>query len=230
MEVVTDSRANLDPVLDTTVAHQARVVRYLAGPAGIRQFLDIGTGLPSADNTHEVAQAVAPESRVVYVDNDPIVMAHARALLTGDPRGATAYIEADLRDYRSILNHPDLRATLDLSEPVALLLVAILHFLPDEEDPVDIVHGLMSGLPSGSYLVASHASTDHTPVAVQAQIRNALKHGSIHARSGVEFSRFFHGLDLVPPGVVSIADWRPDSADRLTPLEAGACGAVGRKP
>ena len=211
-------------------AFMGRAVEYLAGEVGIRQFLDVGTGIPAPNNTHEVAQRVAPSSRVVYVDNDPIVMAHARALLTSDPRGATAYIEGDLRRFPTLLEHQDVVETLDLSQPVALLLVAVLHFLPDDEDPFSIVQGLMSLLPPGSYLVASHASTDHTPPAIQAQIINAMKHGSVYARSGVEFSRFFDGLELVEPGVVSIADWRPSLDDHLTPLEAGACGAVGRKP
>jgi hypothetical protein len=211
-------------------AFMVRAVQYLVAEAGVRQFLDIGTGIPAPNNTHEVAQAIAPEARVAYVDNDPIVMAHARALFTSTSQGATSYIEADLRDYPSILRHPDLTGMLDLTRPVGLLLVAILHFLPDEQDPFTIVRGLMDALPPGSYLVASHASTDHTPVAVQAQITNALKHGSIHARSGQQFSRFFDGLELVEPGVASIADWRPSSPDHLTPQEAGACGAVGRKP
>jgi S-adenosyl methyltransferase len=211
-------------------AFMGRAIEYLAGEAGIRQFLDIGTGIPAPNNTHEVAQRVAASCRVVYADNDPIVMAHARALITSGDHGATAYIEGDLRRYPAILEHQDFVETLDLSEPVALLLVAVLHFLPDEEDPFSIVHGLMSLLPSGSYLVASHASTDHTPPAIQAQIINAMKHGSVYARSGSQFSHFFEGLELVEPGVVSIADWRPASPDHLTPLEAGACGAVGRKP
>jgi hypothetical protein len=211
-------------------AFMGRAVRYLVREAGIRQFLDIGTGIPAPNNTHEVAQEIAPETRVVYVDNDPIVMSHARALFTSASPGATSYIEADLRDYPSILDHPDLTATIDPSQPVGLLLVAILHFLPDGEDPYKTVRGLVSALPSGSYLVASHATTDHTPPAVQAQIIGAMKHGSVYARPGVEFARFFDGLELVEPGVVSIADWRPDSPDHLTPAQAGACGAVGRKP
>jgi S-adenosyl methyltransferase len=211
-------------------AFMGRAVRYLVREAGIRQFLDIGTGIPAPNNTHEVAQAIAPESRVVYVDNDPIVTAHARALLAGTPQGRTAYIEADLRDYQSILEHPQLRATIDLSRPVALLLVAVLHFVPDEEDPYAIVRGLVAALPPGSYLVVSHANGDHTTLDLQAQIVEAMPHGSIYAREGSEFSRFFNGLELVDPGVVSTADWRPTDPDHLSPAEAGATAAVARKP
>lgn len=138
-------------------------MRHLAREEGIRQFLDIGTGIPTADNTHEVAQAIAPESRVVYVDNDPIVLAHARALLTSSPEGATAYIDADLRDPERILRHPDLLRTIDLSRPVALMLVAILHFVGDDDDPYAVVTRLLDALPPGSYLAASHATHDYLP-------------------------------------------------------------------
>ncbi|MGH3264356.1 MAG: SAM-dependent methyltransferase, partial [Trebonia sp.] len=141
----------------------ARAVRYLAGDVGIRQFLDIGTGLPSASNTHEVAQEVAPDSRVVYADNDPLVLAHARALLTSTPAGRTAYIEADLREPEKILANPAVRETLDFGRPVALMLVAILHFFTDEEDPGGIVTTLLAALPPGSYLVASSLSPEHNP-------------------------------------------------------------------
>jgi len=138
----------------------ARVVTYLAGEVGVRQFLDIGTGLPTANNTHEVAQAVAPSSRVVYVDNDPLVLAHARALLTSSPEGRTAYIHADLRDPAAILNDPVTRDVLDFTQPVALMLIAILHMIPDEEQPAEIISTLLDALPSGSYLVASHTALD----------------------------------------------------------------------
>src|SRR6201996_1517920 len=133
----------------------ARVVRYLAGDAGIRQFLDIGTGLPTADNVHEVAQSVAPSARVVYADNDPLVLAHARALLTSSPEGRTAYIHADLRDPASILSDPAVQQVLDLGRPVALMLVAVLHFVPDEFEPARVLRTLTDALPSGSYVVAS---------------------------------------------------------------------------
>ena len=139
----------------------ARVVRYLAGEVGIRQFLDIGTGLPTADNMHEVAQAVAPSARVVYVDNDPLVLAHARALLTSSPEGRTAYIHADLRDPAAILNDPVTREVLDFTQPIALMLIAILHMIPDEEKPAEIVATLLDALPPGSYVVASHITGEH---------------------------------------------------------------------
>ena len=137
-----------------------RAVNYLAGEEGIRQFLDIGTGLPSASNVHEVAQQIAPDARVVYVDNDPLVLAHARALLTSSPAGQTAYIDADLREPEKILAHPVVRQTLDFGQPIALMLVAILHFIADEEDPANIVASLLDALPPGSYLVASHVTPE----------------------------------------------------------------------
>src|ERR1700678_3182862 len=136
-------------------------VRYLVAEAGVRQFLDIGAGLPTANNVHEVAQAIAPESRVAYVDNDPIVMAHARALLTSRPGGRTAYIQADLHDPDTILNHPSVRGTLDFGQPIALVLMAILHFFPAEDNPAGIVSTLLAALPPGSYLVASHVTADY---------------------------------------------------------------------
>src|SRR3984893_7451424 len=138
-----------------------RAVNYLAGEAGIRQFLDIGTGLPTANNTHEVAQAVAPSAHVVYVDKDPLVLAHARALLTSSPEGRTAYIHADLRDPAAILNDPVTREVLDFTQPVALMLIAILHMIPDEEKPAEILATLLDALPSGSYIVASHITGEH---------------------------------------------------------------------
>ena len=144
-------------------AFLGRAVRYLAAEAGIRQFLDIGTGLPTTSNVHEVAQAVAPSSRVVYTDNDPMVLAHARALLTSAPEGRTAYIHADLRDPAAILSDPATRDVLDFSQPIALMLVAVLHFIPDEDNPAAILATLLDALPSGSYLVASHSTAEHAP-------------------------------------------------------------------
>ena len=211
----------------------ARAVEYLAREAGVRQFLDIGTGLPSANNVHEVAQRVAPDSRVVYVDNDPLVLVHARALLTSDPAGRTAYIHADLRDPEKILADPVVRDTLDLSQPVALMLVAILHFIPDEDDPGAIVSALMSGLAPGSYLVSSHVTAELDPEGVHGMER-AYRAGGLWAgaRPAADFGRlFFTGLDLVDPGVVLISDWRP-AGDDLQPLasEVSSNGGVGRKP
>jgi hypothetical protein len=142
-------------------AFLGRAVRYLTAEVGIRQFLDIGSGLPTAGNVHEVAQSVAPESRVMYLDNDPIVMAHARALLVSHPAGRTAYVQADLHDPEAILALPAVRETLDFGQPVALMLLAVLHFFPDEEDPHGIVATLLRALPPGSYLVASHVTSDY---------------------------------------------------------------------
>ncbi|MEV5768757.1 SAM-dependent methyltransferase [Micromonospora sp. NPDC052213] len=213
-----------------------RAVRHLAREAGIRQFLDIGTGIPTADNTHEVAQAATPESRVVYVDNDPIVLAHARALLSSSPEGATAYIDADLRDPEKILQHPDLLRTIDLSRPVALMLVAILHFVPDGDDPYAVVARLLEALPPGSYLAASHATYDHLSPEVAREARAAGRggspHGVISLRSLAEFTRFFDGLEVVEPGVTSVAEWRAEDAPlpRPTAAEVSMYGAVARKP
>jgi hypothetical protein len=147
-------------------AFLGRAVRYLAEEAGIRQFLDIGTGLPSANNVHEVAQSVAPDARVVYVDNDPIVLTHAKALLTGAPQGRTAFIQADLREPERILANPTTREILEFDQPMALLLVAVLHFIPDNENPRTIVRTLVDALPSCSYMVASHVTPEHDPESV----------------------------------------------------------------
>ncbi|MBO4206891.1 SAM-dependent methyltransferase [Micromonospora echinofusca] len=214
-----------------------RAVAYLTREAGIRQFLDIGTGIPTADNTHEVAQSIAPESRVVYVDNDPIVLAHARALLTSAPEGATAYIDADLRDVDTILGHPDLRRTIDLDQPVALMLVAILHFIHDRDDPYTIVDRLLDALPVGSYLVASHATDDYLPPQVAAAARESAnaegQHGTIILRSRDEFVRFLDrpGLSMIEPGITSVAHWRAEHEPqpRPTAAEAGIYAAVVRK-
>ncbi|MDG4751197.1 SAM-dependent methyltransferase [Micromonospora sp. WMMD718] len=213
-----------------------RAVRHLAGEAGIRQFLDIGTGIPTADNTHEVAQSTDPRARVVYVDNDPIVLAHARALLTSSPEGATAYLDADLRDPERILAHPDLRRTLDLSQPVALMLLAVLHFVPDGEDPYAIVGRLLDALPVGSYLAASHATHDYLPEELAAEAKAAARgggpHGVINLRSREEVVRFFDGLELVEPGVCSVAEWRADGEPEPRPsvVDVSMYGGVARKP
>jgi hypothetical protein len=213
-------------------AFLGRAVRYLAGEAGIRQFLDIGTGIPAAGNTHEVAQAVAPGSRVVYVDNDPIVMAHARALMASHPAGATAFIQADLRDPEKILAHPDLRATLDLGQPVALMLIAILHFLSDEENAQGIVSTVLDALPSGSYLAVTNLTADfldpeQTAVAVSAAQGSGITYVP---RTEEQVAAFFAGLDMVTPGVVPLLAWRPDPDDvPEDPRAAYVYAAVGRK-
>jgi hypothetical protein len=211
-------------------AFMQRAVRFLAAEAGIRQFLDIGTGLPTANNVHDVAQGIAPESRIVYVDNDPLVLTHARALLTSSPEGATAYIDADVRNPEKILLDSAVLDTLDMSQPVALLLVAILHFIEDDDDPYAIVRQLVGALPAGSYLVLSHATFDPLDAETIAAM-NAVNEGikpRFCPRTRSEFSRFFDGLDLLEPGIVSVSDWRPGSGPRPTPAEATGYGAVAR--
>ncbi len=213
-------------------AFLGRAVRYLAGEAGIRQFLDIGTGLPTTENVHEVAQAAAPSSRVVYADNDPLVLAHARALLTSSPEGRAAYIHADLRDPSSILSSATVREVLDFSQPVALMLVAILHFFPDEYEPAKVIATLLDALPPGSYLAASHLTTEHDPAATGAGQRTMRGAGiAMQKRDADEFARLaFSGLELVPPGVVLVSEWRPeDSGPRPLPAEVNCYGGVARK-
>ncbi|HVT71219.1 MAG TPA: SAM-dependent methyltransferase [Trebonia sp.] len=214
-------------------AFLGRAVRFLTAEAGIRQFLDIGTGLPTTNNVHEVAQRIAPSSRVVYVDNDPLVLAHARALLTSSPEGRTAYIQADLRDPAAILADPVTRDVLDFSQPIALMLVAILHFIPDEFEPARILATLLDALPSGSYLVASQVSMEDNPVLI-GNAMSAYRAAGLpaQARDSGDFARLaFAGLDLVPPGVVLVSEWRPASdAPRPTPAELSIYGGVGRKP
>ncbi|MFY1697987.1 MULTISPECIES: SAM-dependent methyltransferase [unclassified Solwaraspora] len=205
----------------------ARAVRHLAGPAGVRQFLDIGTGLPTADNTHEVAQAVAPEARIVYVDNDPLVLVHARALLTSTPQGVTDYIDADLRDPESILREAG--RTLDFSQPVALMLMGILGHIADDDDAAGIVGRLLDALPSGSYL-ALYDGADTSPGVVEAaRIWNESANPQYHLRSPQRISRFFDGLDLVEPGVAPVNRWRPEPDQARLPESDQYCG-VGRKP
>jgi hypothetical protein len=191
-------------------AFLARGVHYLA-EAGVRQFLDIGTGIPSGNNTHEVAQRVAPGSRVVYVDNDPIVLAHARALLVGDPAGATDFLDADLRDTAQILDHA--AGVLDFSRPVAVMLVAVLHLIGPDDDPYGIVQQLMAQVPPGSYLLLSHVASDIEPekMAEMGKRLNRLLTQKGWYRSQPEVAGFFAGLELVPPGIVAVQQWRPDS-------------------
>ena len=189
-------------------AFLARAVRYLAGPAGIRQFLDIGTGLPSANNTHEVAQAVAPESRVVYVDNDPLVLAYARALLASGPQGVTAYLHADLRNTGIILERA--AETLDFTQPVAILLLGILQVIGDSDAPHAIVRRLLDAVPAGSWLAVAHPASDVVPEAVtMTQNVNRRSATPTTLRTHAEISRFFDGLELLPPGVVQYHRWDP---------------------
>jgi hypothetical protein len=191
-------------------AFMQRAVRFLAGEAGIRQFIDIGTGIPSAGNVHEVAAQVAPGARVVYVDNDPIVHVHANALLTGS--GATSIVLADLRDPEAILAHPKLRRLIDFTQPVALLLVAILHFIKDEENPAGIVAALRDALPPGSLLALSHGTGDFHPPGAEGRAAAGYQNASapLVLRTLDQVSVFFEGFELVGPGLVQAPLWRPD--------------------
>ena len=214
-------------------AFLGRAVRFLVAEAGVRQFLDIGTGLPSANNVHEVAQGLVPSCRVVYVDNDPIVLAHARALLTSSPEGKTAYIHADLREPGKILADPVTAATLDFSQPIALMLVAVLHFVPDEAQPRQIVDTLLDALPPGSYLVASHVTPEHDPEGVGGLERTYQASGlPAQARTADEFAELaFRGLEMIEPGTVLVSEWRPDhDSVRPLPSEVNWYGAIARKP
>jgi hypothetical protein len=210
-----------------------RAVRFLAEEVGVRQFLDIGSGLPTTENVHEVAQRFAPSSRVVYVDNDPLVLVHARALLTSSPEGRTGYIQADLRKPQAILSDPVTRDVLDFSQPVALMLVSVLPFLLDADGPAEILAALLGALPSGSYLAATHTTAEHDPEG-WAGVARAYSGASIagQVRESGEFARLaFSGLDLVPPGVVLVSEWRPDEdGPRPSPAEVSCYGGVARKP
>jgi hypothetical protein len=209
-------------------AFLARAVGYLAAEAGIRQFLDIGTGLPSADNTHEVAQAVAPDCRVVYVDNDPVVLLHAHAMLTGTTAGTTGYIDADLRDPGKILR--DAASLLDLSRPVAVLLFGVLHFIQDDEGPHQIVDVLMNAVPAGSYLAVSHLAKDLFPEQMPAFAHAVSEYSSvdISLRDKAAVSRFFRGLELVGPGVIQVSKWRPSTQLEID-APAAYWGGIGQK-
>jgi len=205
-----------------------QVVRWLAGPAGMRQFLDIGTGIPNDDNVHAVALAVAPDARVVYVDNDPIVLAHAHALLNTAP-DATAYIHGDLLQPETVLAQA--AELLDLDRPVAVVLNAVLHHVPERDDPYSVVARLMDGVASGSYLAMSHLTDDLQTEEMRALSQSVPSEARymFAVRSRADFARFFEGLELVDPGIVPIDQWRPDEWD-ITPEGRYHFGAVGRKP
>jgi S-adenosyl methyltransferase len=207
-----------------------RVVRYLAGEAGVRQFLDIGTGLPTADNTHQVAQGVAPESKIVYVDNDPLVLAHARALLTSTPEGVTDYIHADMHDPESII--AGAAQTLDFGQPIAITMLGVLWHVLDNDEAYAIVNHLMQTMPSGSYLALNHPTLEVTGEKMATAIRYWNEYGTPPGthRTPAELARFFDGMDLVEPGVVSITRWRPEATASGEPEEIDQFGGVGRKP
>jgi hypothetical protein len=209
-------------------AFLGRAVRYLAGEAGIRQFLDIGTGIPTAKNTHQVAQAIAPETRVVYVDNDPIVLSHARALLVSNSQGATDYIDCDLRDTLTIL--ADARQLLDFTKPVAVTLIGILQAIPNADDPHGIVATLMDAVPAGSYLAIGHPGSDLVGWKTNVGLTDVSKRmvGNPHTfRTRDQVARFFADMDLVQPGVVRAEEWRPDPGGAADQSDLWC--AVGRK-
>jgi hypothetical protein len=221
-DIVTSARADR--------AFLKRAVRHLVTEAGIRQFLDIGTGLPTADNTHQVAQALAPECRIVYADNDPMVLAHARALLTSTPEGVTDYIDADARDTGAILHAA--ASTLDFARPVAVMLLGILNFIGDDEDARHIVDGLMAAVPSGSYLAIAHPTTEVKPAEslAAAESWNQNAKPPITLRSAAALESFLHGLEILPPGVVTCTRWRPDRDDPTADTDVYQFCAVARKP
>jgi len=231
--VVGDQLQEMNPqivrIAQEDRAFLGRVVRYLAGDVGIRQFLDIGTGLPTADNTHEVAQRVAPDSRIVYVDNDPLVLVHARALLTSSPQGACDYIEADLHEPDKILEGA--ARTLDFAKPVAVMLLGIVLFVTDDDEAQAIVGRLMDAVPSGSYLALTHGTTVIEPEAMIEHTRHWNEHGTpkMTMRTPERIAHFFDGLELLTPGVVSCPRWRPDSPEAV-PADVDVFGGVGRKP
>jgi hypothetical protein len=202
-----------------------RAVRFLASEQGVRQFLDVGTGLPTADNTHEVAQQVAPSSHVVYVDNDPLVLVHARALLTSRPEGATAYIEADVHDPEAILQAA--AATLDFTQPVTLMLLGIIGHVTDVEEARSIVRRLLDPLPPGSYLVLNDGESSPRRDAALADYADNSGAEAYHSRTREQIAQFFDGLDLLEPGVVSTPLWRPDPGTEPRALDV--CCGIGRK-
>jgi SAM-dependent methyltransferase len=226
-EELIESSPEVLPVVRANRAFLGRAVGYLAGEAGIRQFLDIGTGLPTAENTHEVAQRAAPEARVVYVDNDPIVLAHARALLDSTPEGATAYIEADARDTGLILR--EAAATLDFSQPVAVLALMVLHYIPDADDPARVVSQLMDAVSPGSYLAISTLTTDTGTdriTSVSSQLNKRMGPTRLTPRPRDQIARYFDGTDLIEPGLVHLLQWRATADPDLAPA---ALAGVGRK-
>ncbi|MFE2760664.1 SAM-dependent methyltransferase [Streptomyces halstedii] len=228
-ELAARANPTIVPSVRANRAFLGRAVRHLAA-SGVRQFLDIGTGIPAADNTHEVAQRAVPESRVVYVDNDPIVLSHARALLVSGPQGQTDYVQADARDVDTILDAAS--RTLDFEQPVGLMLVAILQYIKDAEEPWDITRRLLDRLAPGSHLVLSHPAADVTSTEVAESMRiyneRAASHASATPRTREEVERFCDGLEILDPGVVTLTRWRPgptDASDDSLPMWC----AVARK-
>jgi hypothetical protein len=226
--------AILPSIVDVARASRAflvRAVRFLAADVGIRQFLDVGTGLPTANNTHEVAQAVAPECRIVYVDNDPMVLVHARALLTSTPEGVTDYVDADLRDTGTVLR--EAARTLDFSQPIALMVMGTIEHVLDNTEAYAIVNQLLDPLPAGSYLALYDPTTDGVHGQAMLQACQLWNDGGgtppVAVRSSQEIARFFDRVELVEPGVVPVPLWRPDPSQIGVPTEVNTFGGVGRK-
>jgi hypothetical protein len=224
--------AKIPDIADGARAERAfliRVVRYLVAEVGIRQFLDIGTGLPTLNNTHEVAQATAPECRIVYVDNDPLVMAHARALLTSTPEGVTDYIHADLRDPEMIVD--EAARTLDFSQPIGLMLLGVVNHIMDSDEAYSVVQRLLKVLSSGSYLALTHSTAEVHGERMLEVMRQVNERGGtpIRARTRQQLIRFFDGTELLDPGVISCSFWRPDPIDVGVPAEVYLFGGVSRK-
>ena len=226
-EQVIAANPNVLPGVRANRAFLGRAVRYLAGEAGVRQFLDLGTGLPTAENTHQVAQATAPDARVVYADNDPMVLTYARALLTSTPQGATAYLQADIRDTDKVL--AGAAETLDFSKPVAVMALMILQYVPDQDDPWDIVRRVLDRLAPGSYLTVSDTVRDIDTGRVTegaARLNQRMGPTQLTLRSRPEFERFFDRLEMVEPGIVPLPQWRAPGSEYPIPCYAG----MGRKP
>jgi O-methyltransferase involved in polyketide biosynthesis len=230
---VGDEIRKVNPeIVDIARAQRAflrRTVTHLTTEVGLRQFLDVGTGLPTLDNTHEVAQRIAPDTRIVYVDHDPVVLAHATALLNSTPEGATAYVDADLRDPDAILRSAT--RTLDFEQPIALMLLGIAAHIPDDS-VYGIVGQLVDALPSGSHLVFCDSTEVYQPKAMRAMVEhwNETSDNPRTNRSPEQLARFFDGLDLLEPGLLSVAQWRPEQADAHLPTEVDSFGGVARKP
>jgi O-methyltransferase involved in polyketide biosynthesis len=236
-----DRVADMLPIIVTQAradrAFLGRAVRYLVGQEGIRQFLDIGTGLPTADNTHEVAQRVAPDARIVYVDNDPLVLSHARALLVSTPEGACDYIDADLRDPGKIIAAAG--RTLDLTQPVALMLLGVLHHIDDTKQARDVVGQLVAALAPGSFLTINHSTSAVSGAAMEDAVAHWNRVGTptMTLRSPEQITRFFDGLELLEPGLVPCSQWRPDIGPRpdvgagdAQPAPVDEYSGVARKP
>ncbi|WP_205718336.1 SAM-dependent methyltransferase [Actinomadura sp. WMMA1423] len=227
-----DQYARLFPgIFDLAKAERAflgRVIRYLVGEAGVQQFLDVGTGLPTEDNTHQVAQSLAPECRVIYVDSDPLVLAHAQALLVSSPEGATAYIDADMRDPYRILDQT--MSLLDFDRPIGLLFMGVLGHITDDDEARGIISALLEALPSGSYLAVNDGTDTDAEFNRAQQSYDDTGAVPYRLRSPEGIRRFFEGLEVVDPGVVPLPLWRPDLGDPRTPRSMNAVGGVARKP